>query len=210
MGDEAIGTAASVKLFYENKITDILSQLQDTVEALEFDFREQLYERQELMRQLLVQLQIKNSEFVEYFTNVQDRNDKKVIELKTDYETKLQKIMHERNELQLNEVVVEKKTSDAMVERNKWQAERADLLHQYHLDQEKIHCFEHQLEILRTENLRSREETLNIEKYLMECRSATEEVDTREKNFTLSLKELQNDCELLNDRCKENDERIAF
>lgn len=94
--------SAAMKSHYESKIADILSKLQDSVEAMEFGFREQLYERQELIRQLLVQLQLKNTEFVEYLTSVQDTNDRKVIDLKIEYETKLQQIIQERNALQVN------------------------------------------------------------------------------------------------------------
>lgn len=202
--------SASMKTQYERKISEILNKLQDTVEAMEFDFKAQLYERQELIRQLLAQLQLKNFEFVEYVTSVKDSNDRKVIDLKIEYETKLQQISMERDALQLNVAVVEKKLSIAIDAQNKWNREKEDLLAQYQLDQDKIQCFENQLEILRTE-IHSREETLsNSEMHLLECRAAIEEVDKRRDNFNLTVKELRDECDGLRGKCKEKNERISY
>lgn len=202
--------AAAMKAHYESKIADILNKLQDTVEAMEFDFKEQLYERQELIRQLLVQLQLKNSEFVEYMKSIHDANDRTVIDLKIESETKLQQIIDERNALQLKMTVLETKLSDAIDAQNKWQREKADLLLQYQLDQDKIHCFENQLEILRKE-IRSREETLNNnEMHLMECKAAIDEVSQRKENFDMTVKELQGEIGALNGECKEKNERISY
>lgn len=202
--------SAAMKSHYESKIADILSNLQDSVEAMEFDFRERLYERQELIRQLLVQLQLKNTEFVEYLTSVQDTNDRKTIDLKIEYETKLQQIIEERNALQVNAAVAERKLSDAIDAQDKWNIEKADLLQQYKLDQDKIHCFETQVEILRAE-IHSREETLNnSEMHLMECTAAIEEVNKRKENFTLTEKELQDDCDRLKGESEEKNGRISY
>lgn len=201
---------AAMKAHYESKIGEILNKLQDTVEAMEFDFKEQLYERQELIRQLLVQLQLKNSEFVEYVKSIHDVNDRTVIDLKIESETKLQQTIDERNALQLKMTVLETKLSDAIDAQNEWQREKADLLLQYQLDQDKIHCFENQLEILRTE-IRSREETLNnSEMHLMECKAAVDEVNQRKENFTMTVKELKGEIDALNGECKEKNERISF
>lgn len=202
--------SVALKAHYESKIAEMSNKLQDTVEALEFDFREQLYERQELIRQLLVQLQLKNSEFVEFLTSVKDANDRKHIGLKVECETKLEQMRLERDALQLNEAVVEKKLSNAVDEHNQWNREKVELLSQHHLDQEKIRGLEKQLEILRTE-IRSREETLNInENHLMECKAAIEEVSKRKENFTLTLKELQDECDGLKEMCKERNGKISY
>lgn len=202
--------SVALKAHYESKIAEMSNKLQDTVEALEFDFREQLYERQELIRQLLVQLQLKNSEFVEFLTSVKDANDRKHIDLKVECETKLEQIRLERDALQLNEAVVEKKLSNAVDEHNQWNREKVELLSQHHLDQEKIRGLEKQLEILRME-IRSREETLNInENHLMECKAAIEEVGKRKENFTLTLKELQDECDGLKEMCKERNGKISY
>lgn len=201
--------ATAMKAHYETKIAEILNNLQDTVEAMEFDFKEQLYERQELIRQLLVQLQLKNSEFVEYVKSIHDANDRTIIDLKIESETKLQQIIGERNALRLEMTVLETKLSDAIDAQNKWLIEKADLLLQYQLDQDKIHCFENQVEILRTE-IRSREETLNnSEMHLMECKAAIDEANQRKENFTMTVKELHGDIDALNGECKEKNERIS-
>lgn len=212
MVPEGDGNDSAVKKEqYENKIAEILKKLQDTVEALEFDFKEQLYERQELIRQLLEQLQLKNFEFVEYLTNVQDTTDRKIINLKLDYETKLNGILEQQDTLQLNVAIAEKRFSDANdAYYSKWIVERVDLLEQYDLDQGKIRCYENQLEILRKE-LRSRETTLNNnEMHLLKCKATIEEVEKRKENFTLTVKELRDECDALQRECDEKNEQISY
>lgn len=87
---------------------------------------------------------------------------------------------------------------------------KTDLLLQYKLDHDKIHCFETQVEILRAE-IHSREETLNnSEMHLMECTAAIEEVNKRKENFTSTVKELQDKCDELKGECDEKYERISY
>lgn len=66
------------------------------------------------------------------------------------------------------------------------------------------------MEILRAE-IHSRDETLNnSEMHLMECTTAIEEVNKRKENFTLTARELQDECDRLKEECEEKNERISY
>lgn len=201
--------SVALKSRYEREIAEILDKLQDTVKAMEFEVKEQLNEQQELIRKAFAELQLKNAEYFEYVASMQDTNDRKIIDVKVEYETKLQQMIVEKNALQLNEATLEKKLSNATDTHNKWICEKADLLLQYKLDQDKIRSFENQLEVLRTE-IRSREETLNIsEMRLLKCQAVIDEVNKRKENFSSTVRELQDECDGLRNECIEKNERIS-
>lgn len=74
---------------YEIKLRKSAGCLQDTIEALEMDFKKQLQERQELIRQLMKEMDAKKTEFVEYCSQVDVDNDRKMVETKLSYERRL-------------------------------------------------------------------------------------------------------------------------
>lgn len=82
---------------YEMKLRKSAGCLQDTVEALETDFKNQLQERQDLIRELMKEIANKKQEFVEYCRQVETDNDRKMVELQLQYEKKLK----EENEAML-------------------------------------------------------------------------------------------------------------
>ncbi|XP_055839134.1 cilia- and flagella-associated protein 57-like [Episyrphus balteatus] len=74
---------------YETKLKKSEGCLRDTVEALELDFKKQLEERQELIRQLMKEMDDKKIEFTEYCRQVEVENDRKMIDCQIEYENKV-------------------------------------------------------------------------------------------------------------------------
>ncbi|XP_037045778.1 cilia- and flagella-associated protein 57 [Bradysia coprophila] len=74
---------------YEMKLRKSAGCLQDTIEALETDFKKQLHERQDLIGELMKQLEFQKKEFSETKRQIELDNDRKIVELKVNYEKKL-------------------------------------------------------------------------------------------------------------------------
>ncbi|XP_023305499.2 cilia- and flagella-associated protein 57 [Lucilia cuprina] len=83
---------------YEEKLKKSAGTLQDTIEGLESDYKKQLDERKELIRELMKEMQDKKIEFVEYCRQVEVENDRNMVETQLQYEKRL---TTERNETQL-------------------------------------------------------------------------------------------------------------
>ncbi|ALC42004.1 CG4329 [Drosophila busckii] len=83
---------------YEEKLKNSTGTLQDTIEALENDYKKQLDERKDLIRELMKEMQDKKSEFIEYCQEVERDNDRNMVATQTEYENKL---TAERNETQM-------------------------------------------------------------------------------------------------------------
>ncbi|BFG04282.1 cilia- and flagella-associated protein 57 [Drosophila madeirensis] len=83
---------------YEDKLKNSTGTLQDTVEALENNYKQQLNERKGLIRDLMKEMQDKKAEFIEYCHEVEMENDRNMVATQTEYENKL---TTERNETQM-------------------------------------------------------------------------------------------------------------
>ncbi|XP_075166965.1 testes of unusual size [Haematobia irritans] len=74
---------------YEGKLKKSAGTLQDTVEALESDYKKQLDERRELIRELMKEMQDKKTEFADYCKQVETDNERAMSETQEKYENKL-------------------------------------------------------------------------------------------------------------------------
>ncbi|XP_053965666.1 cilia- and flagella-associated protein 57 [Anastrepha ludens] len=83
---------------YENKLKSSAGILQDTVEGLETDYKRQLDERKELIRELMKEMQDKKVEFFKYCREVEEENDRNMVDMQLQYENKLN---NEQNATQL-------------------------------------------------------------------------------------------------------------
>lgn len=98
-----------LKAKYEEKISLLSNNLQDTIAALESSCKEQLQERQDLVRELLKQLNDKNAEFAGYIATLTADHERKIIQLKIQYEEKLKIERDERLLLQTENGVLSRK-----------------------------------------------------------------------------------------------------
>lgn len=83
---------------YEEKLKNSTGTLQDTIEALENDYKKQLDERKDIIRELMKEMQDKKDEFIKYCQEVEAENDRNMVSTQTEYENKL---TTERNETQM-------------------------------------------------------------------------------------------------------------
>ncbi|XP_013119183.2 cilia- and flagella-associated protein 57 [Stomoxys calcitrans] len=74
---------------YEGKLKKSAGTLQDTVEGLENDYKKQLDERRELIRELMKEMQDKKTEFTEYCKQAEADNERAMSETQEKYEKKL-------------------------------------------------------------------------------------------------------------------------
>lgn len=74
---------------YQVKLRKSAGTLQDTVESLESDYKKQLDERRELIRELMKEIQDKKSEFSEYCKQVEVEHERFMNEAKDQHEKKL-------------------------------------------------------------------------------------------------------------------------
>ncbi|XP_073812366.1 testes of unusual size isoform X1 [Musca autumnalis] len=83
---------------YENKLKKSAGTLQDTVESLENDYKKQLDERRELIRELMQEMEDKKTQFTDYCQQVEEENEQRLGETVKEYEKKL---LHEREATEL-------------------------------------------------------------------------------------------------------------
>uniref|UniRef100_A0A336LBT2 CSON008297 protein n=1 Tax=Culicoides sonorensis TaxID=179676 RepID=A0A336LBT2_CULSO len=74
---------------YELKLRKSSGCLQDTIEALENNFKKQLQERQDIIQEIMKEIDNQKAEFVEYCKQVEIDNDRNIVETQLNYEKRL-------------------------------------------------------------------------------------------------------------------------
>lgn len=155
---------------YERKLRKSAGCLQDTIEALESDFKQQLHERQELIRQLMQEMDSKKMEFVEFCKQVEIDNDRKLVETKLSYEQRL------------------KDENDAML---KWRAEAGVLSKKFHNVSRNCDELEKEKAVLRAEHHKTRGVIRNFEKDVGELKKEIKDRDQTIRDKEKRLNDLQ-------------------
>ncbi|XP_030372781.1 cilia- and flagella-associated protein 57 [Scaptodrosophila lebanonensis] len=148
---------------YEEKLKKSTGTLQDTVEALENDYKKQLDERKDLIRELMKEMQDKKSEFIEYCHEVELENDRNMVETQTQYENKL---TTERNETQM------------------WRGKAGVLQKKYENQKQEIDNLLEEVEILKEEHQKSQR---NIQKQIRNIEDLQKDISDRD--YAISSKE---------------------
>ncbi|KAH8299350.1 hypothetical protein KR044_000556, partial [Drosophila immigrans] len=121
---------------YEEKLKNSTGTLQDTIEALENDYKKQLDERKDLIRELMKEMQDKKDEFIKYCQEVEMENDRNMIATQTEYENKL---TTERNETQM------------------WRGKAGVLQKKYESQSREIENLLEEVETLKEEHIKSQQ-----------------------------------------------------
>lgn len=152
---------------YECKLRRSAGCLQNTIEALETDFKKQLHERQELIRQLMQEMDSKKVEFAEFCKQVDIDGDRKLVETKLSYEQRL------------------KDENDAML---KWRAEAGVLNKKYHNVSHNCDELEKEKAVLLAEHHKTRGVIRGFEKDVAELKKEIKDRDVtiRDKEKRLS------------------------
>lgn len=155
---------------YEMKLRKSAGCLQDTIEALETDFKKQLQERQELIHQLMKEMESKKSEFVEYCRQVEIDNDRKKVETQLHYEKKLK----EENEMMV-----------------KWRADAGVLNKKFNSVSRNCDELEKEKDVLRAEHYKTLAVIRNYQKDVEELRKEIEDRDYTIRDKEKRVNELQ-------------------
>ncbi|EDV36538.1 uncharacterized protein Dana_GF13013 [Drosophila ananassae] len=152
---------------YEDKLKNSTGTLQDTVEALENNYKQQLNERKELIRDLMKEMQDKKDEFIEYCHEVELENDRNMVSTQTEYENKL---TTERNETQM------------------WRGKAGVLQKKYESQSKEIDNLLEEVEILKEEHQKSQR---NIAKQLRNIEDLQKDIADRDYAINGKEKRIQ-------------------
>lgn len=157
-----------MRIMYEDKLEVLSNEFQDIIQALEADAKKQLQERQSLLRDIMKELYAKKAEFTQYCSSVNVDQDRKVIELKVNYETS---IANQQNQLEANSIrimVLEKELLNMSVNCEKLHNEKEMILNERKKNKKHINKLQIEMEELwkeihdRDQTIQKREKKLNI------------------------------------------------
>lgn len=193
---------------YERKLRKSAGCLQDTIEALEKDFRKQLHERQELIRQLMQEMDSKKVEFVEFCKQVETDNDRKLVETKLAYEQRLACEKEAMLKWRVEAGVLGKKFSNVSRNCDELEIEKTVLRAEHHKTKSVIRNFEKDVSELKKE-ISDRDQTiLDKEKRLNELQKKNQELEKYKLVLNHKIMELKSQIEPRLNEIKEKKDQI--
>lgn len=194
---------------YEQKLRKSAGCLQDTIEALEMDFKKQLQERQELIRQLMEENDAKKTEFVEYCRQVEIDNDRNMVESQLHYE----KLLKEQQETSIKwrgeSGVANKKLATISKECEDLQEEIHNLRTEHSKYQKKIRGYQKDIDDLKKE-IEERDHTIRTrEKRVNELQKKNQELEKYNQAMGHKIRELEAQIEPREREIKEKKDQIA-
>lgn len=148
---------------YEQKLKNSTGTLQDTIEALENDYKKQLDERKDIIRELMKEMQDKKDEFIKYCQEVEAENDRNMVSTQTEYENKL---TTERNETQM------------------WRGKAGVLQKKYESQSREIDNLLEEVETLKDEHFKSQQKMAKQMRNIEDLQK-----DVSDRDFAISSKE---------------------
>lgn len=148
---------------YEEKLKNSTGTLQDTIEALENDYKKQLDERKDIIRELMKEMQDKKDEFIKYCQEVEAENDRNMVSTQTEYENKL---TTERNETQM------------------WRGKAGVLQKKYESQSREIDNLLEEVETLKDEHFKSQQKMAKQMRNIEDLQK-----DVSDRDFAISSKE---------------------
>lgn len=136
---------------YEKLLRKSAGCLEETIKTLEQNFKAQLDERQNQIRQLMDEIKTKKVEFVQYCKQLNVDNDRKIVQIKIEYETKL-KIANDTIITWRTEAgVLNKKIDNILTKNETIELEKSELLAEHDRDKKYINQLEQDMAELRRE-----------------------------------------------------------
>lgn len=111
-GQEIRGEMETMRIAYEERLSHAVNHLQAMIQALEVDFKRQLEERQRLLRDVMVELDDKNTQFTAYCASSSDDHNRRMCNVKTEYEQNIKELSVALTDARLRVVVLEKRVAD--------------------------------------------------------------------------------------------------
>lgn len=128
----------AMKNCYEEKLKNAAEILQNTVETMELDFKNQLQERQGLLRDLMQELQDKKSQFHLYCQTTNLDYERKIIELKKCYELRIMNLGKQLEEFQLENVIFKEQLSNSRINCDELETDKLQILQEHIKNQRSI------------------------------------------------------------------------
>lgn len=122
---------------YEKLLRKSAGCLDDTIVSLESDFKLKLQESQDMIRDLMKEIECKKSEFVLYCQQLNVDNDRRMIEMKIEYEKKLKIETELMQKWRADAGVLNKKLSVSSINGNNLEQELS-ILKREHVNNKKI------------------------------------------------------------------------
>lgn len=175
---------------YEQKLTDSTEMLQNTIENMEIDFKNQLQERQDLLRDLMQELDDKKSQFNLYCTKTKSDYEKKKIQLKTNYEQQIMELNEQLEKRQLENAIIERQLSNSRVNCDELEREKLLISQEHIKSQRSIQDVRNRLTELRDE-IRDRDHVIhNKETQLNTCDKRNQELQKYKNVLNYKIDEL--------------------
>lgn len=194
---------------YETKLRKSAGCLQDTIEALENDFKEQLQERQDLIRELMKEIESKKTEFVEYCRLVENDNDRKMIEFQLQCEKKIKYENDAMLKWRADAGVLNKRFTSLSLELDKLKKGNATLLDEHYKTKTVIQNHLKDNQELKKE-IEDRDSTIREkEKRVNELINKNQELEKYKHVMMNKIAELKEQIEPREREIKERKEQIA-
>lgn len=194
---------------YELKLRKSAGCLQDTIEALETDFRKQLHERQELIRQLTKEIESKKTEFMEYCRQVEADNDRRMVESQLNYEHLLKEEQGTGMKWRGEAGVIRKKFATTTKENLMLRSEITKLQTEHERYQKKMYNYEKDIDDLKRE-IEERESSIrDKEKKSHELLKKNQELEKYKQVLQHKINELKAQIEPRERELKEKKDQIA-
>lgn len=193
---------------YEVKLRKSAGCLQDTIEALETDFKKQLQERQELIRQLMKEMENKKTEFVEYCRQVDVDNDRKMVETKLLYEKRLKEENDSMLKWRADAGVLDKKLISVSQNCDELEAEKEVLRSEHYKTLSVIRHFKKDVDELKKEIEDRDLSILEKEKRMNDLQKKNQELEKYKQVLNHKIVELKSQIEPREREIKEKKDQI--
>lgn len=194
---------------YEEKLRKSSMCLQDTIEALETDFKNQLRERQELIRKLMQEMGDKKIEFVEFCNQVEMDNDRNRMETQLQYEQKLKDEKDTTSKWREEAGVFRKKYNDMSKEADDLREEVDTLKVEHFSNEHLIENLNRNADDLRKEIEERDYAIADKEKRIIELNRKNQELEKYKLVLNHKITELKNEIEPRERQIKEKRNQIA-
>lgn len=193
---------------YELKLRKSSGCLQDTVEALENNFKKQLQERQDLIQQLMKDIEQQKAEFVEYCKQVEVDNDRNIVETQLNYEKRLKEEEESSVKWRGEAGVLQKKIITITEQSEQMKKDIVTLKQQQGRSQQTIKDLQKDAELLNQE-IQGRDVTIrDKEKKVNEMQKKNLELEKYKQVLNHKINELKSQIEPLEHEIREKKEQM--
>lgn len=194
-GQEIQANMNEMQAMYEEKLETLTNDFQGTIQTIESDSKNQLQERQSLLRDIMKELYDKKLEFTQYCSMVNKEHARKTSDSKINYETTIRKLRDESAENNIRTLVLEKQLLNVTVNCEELDKEKDVILNEHREGKKKINKFQIDAEQLR-EEIRDRDRMIQErEKRFNICEKRNQELEKQKDVLNFKIDYLNSETE---------------